>query len=909
MIRRFSSRTERLDRSFLAEHLQGARAYRRIAGYFTSSLFEVAGEWLQAIPEVRIVCNGELSPEDLQVAKVREMRLLSRWNEKAVEADALLNRERYRQLYEFLSAHGPAIRVAPNSICGFLHGKVGIIERADGRKVGFIGSMNETRQGWQEHYEILWEDDSSEGVAWIEAEFEHLWQAAKPLPEAVIQEVGRRARRMEIPLNDGLTLEEIAPAALAESPMYREGLSLQPWQQGFIVECLNHYREYSAVRLLLADEVGLGKTLSLGTASVALCLLAAQERKRQKPAVILAPATLIEQWQTEMMDKLGVPCGRWESRSKVWLDPDARPVSPKGAEQIGRCPFRIGIISTGLLSQPTQEREFLGNLAFELLVLDEAHKARTRHELDKDSSAPNELLKFMQGAAGRSRHVLLGTATPIQARAEDLWDLMGVLHQGEGRFVLGDDFGLWHRPARVLPILTGQERVTDEELGWALLRSPLPLVSSSEEGAFRRLIHGIRSELALSAQRYGVQGSVVNLPRELREDLEDALHGEREGASFFQRHNPIVRHTVLRKRSTLEEKGLLPRIGVNIHPDRHLSRDPSGFSALFTGQALRTDEAFDRAYGAAEDFSQVLGQHNQGRGFMKNLLRQRICSSCTAGLATAERMLAGRAEHEIQEEQEYDLGVQTEAERCALQRLAAPLQRMIEDPKLKAIRHYLLAENWLEHGCIIFSQYYDTAAWVAEKLADSLPQERIGLYAGADKSRLYHGKETVQMERESLKRLVAEREVRLMIATDAACEGLNLQTLGTLINVDLPWNPTRLEQRLGRIKRWGQIRENVDMLNLVYQGTIDEIVYERLSERMRDRYDLFGALPDTIKDEWIENIAQLGKEMDRYIEARRQATGFDIRYNTTLEPGANNWRNCAKVFARRDLDSLMGQGW
>ena len=63
------------------------------------------------------------------------------------------------------------------------------------------------------------------------------------------------------------------------------------------------------------------------------------------------------------------------------------------------------------------------------------------------------------------------------------------------------------------------------------------------------------------------------------------------------------------------------------------------------------------------------------------------------------------------------------------------------------------------------------------------------------------------------------REVTLVVATDAACEGLNLQALGTLINVDLPWNPSRLEQRLGRIKRFGQARKEVDMLNLVYQDT------------------------------------------------------------------------------------------
>jgi hypothetical protein len=146
-IRRLSSRTDRLDRSFLAEHLRGARSYRRIAGYFTSSLFEIAHEWLEEIAEVRIVCNVDLSPEDLKVARLREMRLLGRWNERSIKAGSLMNRERYQRLDAFLAQRGPVIRVAPDTVCGFVHGKAGVIERADGRKIGFIGSMNETRQG------------------------------------------------------------------------------------------------------------------------------------------------------------------------------------------------------------------------------------------------------------------------------------------------------------------------------------------------------------------------------------------------------------------------------------------------------------------------------------------------------------------------------------------------------------------------------------------------------------------------------------------------------------------------------------------------------------------------------------------------------------------------------------------
>ena len=63
-IRRFSSRTQRLDQSFLLAQLKGARSYQRIAGYFTSSLFEVADEWLDDIPDIRIVCNVDLHPDD-----------------------------------------------------------------------------------------------------------------------------------------------------------------------------------------------------------------------------------------------------------------------------------------------------------------------------------------------------------------------------------------------------------------------------------------------------------------------------------------------------------------------------------------------------------------------------------------------------------------------------------------------------------------------------------------------------------------------------------------------------------------------------------------------------------------------------------------------------------------------------
>ena len=908
-IRRFSSRTDQLGRSFLLQHLQGARSYKRIAGYFTSSLFEVANELLESIPEVKIVCNVDIHADDLKVAQLRESKIVGRWNDRALEAEALLNRDRYRRLDAFLAKHGQAVRVAPDSICGFLHGKAGVIELADSRKLGFIGSMNETSSGWQRNYEILWEDDSPEGVAWIENEFEFLWNAARPLPDAVIREVRRRGYRREVLFDDISDDEDLAPAALIESPLYREGLSLLPWQQGFITECIRHYHNHGIVRLLLADEVGLGKTLSLATAALALCLLSDKEHQSRKPIVIFAPATLCQQWQTELIDKLGILCARWETQRKVWLDVDERAISPAGHEQIAKCPLRIGIVSTGLMIRDSLEKQHLLGLQYGLLILDEAHKARTRQGFGRDAGTPNELLAFMRKMAARADHVLLGTATPIQTRSEDLWDLMGILHQGKGHFVLGNDFAKWHRPQQALPILSGEQAVTEPSFAWELLRSPLPLVDSTQEPRARRLYSAIRQDLGLTNGEWETSKPFTKLSKDTREVLEDDLNREISGATFFQRENPFVRHIVLRKRTSLEDARLLKKVGVDVHPERNLARELQLFNALFEAKALRTSEDFREAYREARLFGRALAKRGKGGGFMKNLMEQRICSSIQAGLNTARTLLEGRTLHVEEDDREVELTVESDEESQVLGRLIARLERIDQDPKLNAILHYLQGEKWLDFGIIIFSQYFDTAKWVADALAAGYPNEAIGLYAGAGRSRLYQKGDSVHTERETLKKMVAEHAIRIMVATDAACEGLNLQTLGALINIDLPWNPTKLEQRIGRIKRFGQVREKVDMLNLVNEQTVDEKVHERLSERMRDRYNLFGSLPDTIKDEWIEDIETLGQKMDEYIDSQKKATGFDLRYTTTMEPTEKDWRDCSEVLSRRDFAELMSAGW
>ena len=921
-IHRYSSRTTDLRETVLREHLARAVRYHRIAGYFTSSLFELAGEDLAGIADVRIVCNSDVTAEDLVVARSNrvsrpgEAALLGRLHSHA-GMDALLHRERYQRLHAFLEAHPDGIRVAPDELCGFVHGKAGVVERDDGGRLAFIGSMNETRAGWKSHYELLWSDTSDEGVDWVQSEFDWLWARSVPLPQVVLKEIKRRTHRVEVDLNDINEPQDVAPAALVESPLYREGFSLSPWQRAFVAEAMKHLAWFGAVRLLVADEVGLGKTLSLATAMLALTLKGEQERetngssRRPKPVVIFAPATLTPQWQTELLDKLGLPTARWDNRNKAWVDPQENAISPRGADQIARCPLRVGIISTGLITQPTLERDHLSQMSFETLVLDESHKARERRGIGNQANEKNRLLAFMLSAAGRSRHVLLGTATPMQTEVDDLWDQLQILHSGAGRFVLGHDFSPWHTPEQTKPLLTGEDACRDLERAWKHLKSPLPPMDSSQEPGFRRVISALRQELGVPEAAYETNGTLADLPDDVREDLEDLVQSNVQGATFFQRHNPIVRHVVLRKRSILEDQGLLDRVDVTLHPDINAARSPAGYHRLFEGNALRTSDAFDEAYTAAGEFGKAYGKRVKGAGFMTNLLRQRICSSAYAAYNTATQILRGQSVADELSDQEGEPTEEiTPQEREALERLIGAVDSIQgQDPKIQAVRHYLVDERWVEHGVIVFSQYYDTAHWVAEEIARMFPTEPIGIYAGAGKSRLLRGEEANAAEREDLKAQVQERQLRIMVATDAACEGLNLQKLGTLINIDLPWNPVKLEQRIGRIKRFGQTRPAVDMLNLVYQGTVDETIYDRLSERMQERFEVFGSLPDTIDDEWIEDAERLAEELDKRINAQREVNGFDLRYNQTLAVDDDAWRDCARVLSQQQVGALMRQGW
>ncbi len=118
------------------------------------------------------------------------------------------------------------------------------------------------------------------------------------------------------------------------------------------------------------------------------------------------------------------------------MDDHGHTIKTRGPEDIARGPCRIAIVSTGLIFHDSDEQRYLLQRRFGTVVLDEAHRARRRGALGETRGEPNNLLAFMLRIGPRTKHLLLGTATPIQTEAAELWDLMRILNAGAD-FVLG----------------------------------------------------------------------------------------------------------------------------------------------------------------------------------------------------------------------------------------------------------------------------------------------------------------------------------------------------------------------------------------------------------------------------------------------------------------------------------------
>jgi len=534
-------------------------------------------------------------------------------------------------------------------------------------------------------------------------------------------------------------------------------------------------------RLLIADEVGVGKTIEAG-----LILKELQARRELKSVLVICPKPLVAErkWMEELkrfdeqfthIDGESLRyCIEETHRDGAWPQQYARSIVP----------FSL-FDEALLLGKQGKGRRVRGLLdldpppAFDLVIVDEAHHIR-----NTDTWAYRTARYFCDNAEA----VVLLSATPIQLGDNDLFNLLQLVRPD----LLPSRQDFDHMAEPNPHINAAIEVVRNAGPGWmAIARKHLALALRTSWGAS-----------VLSADPR-VQPLLDSLDQqELRPEDRLGVVRELEGLYTFA---PIINRT--RRRD----------IG------NFTMRKPETVSVDFTSE----QEELHR--GVLELVRRILAHRHGDRnlGFMMTTIRRQV-ASCVFGLAPyLEAILSGQiSKLELSESgSDDDMQAMTEAfaefraDVDALVRSAKSLSA--DDPKfaafVKVVRDkQVLANNKL----LVFSTFRHTLSYLVEKLqAEGI---RIGLIHG----------DIPEEERRELRNRFSRpkddpRALDLLLSSEVGCEGLDYQFCDGIVNYDLPWNPMRVEQRIGRIDRYGQRSETVAIFNFVTPGTVDAEIYER----------------------------------------------------------------------------------
>lgn len=913
---RYSSKRDDIFSSLLNSKLPNAISYDRIAGYFSSSLLEIAGEAIEKMQgKIRIICNSQLEVNDVKTAQMAANSIKNEWCKNKPEK--LPCRDRFGRLYALLVSGKVEIKVLPNERFGLIHGKAGVITMQDGSKTSFLGSINESRNAWKNNYELVWEDDTPESVEWVQDEFDTLWndQYAVPLQKVqyVINDIQRILNRQEITCEQWK--QNPNPAnAVVESSVFRKGFGLWEHQKYFVNKVFyDHLQPYGA-RYVLADQVGLGKTVQLALSAELMCLYG------DNPVLIIVPKTLVEQWQDELSTLLEMPSAIWNG--KKWIDE----MGNEYLNDITKCPRRIGIVSQGIISNNSSAcneiKEKLLSNYYEGVICDESHRARRRNlgeKKERKSPEMNNLYKFLYAISSKTKSMLLATATPVQMYTIEAFDLLNILSNGN-ESVLGNINSKWRNRNTVsqgLRLITGEETLSTEYMSecWEWIRNPLPTRDENP------IFDIIRNNIDISDDKFVVKGSFLDLSRMIQNKLTTLVDND-----FFVRYNPYIRHIVRRERQSLEEK-TNPATGLPyLQPIKVNLCGEDDDSVVLQGY-------LKDAYDYADEFCDELQKRSHSGGFIKTLLLRRIGSSVIAGYSTGIKMLKEwGAEFENNEDEDDDeeninspekseLKDLTPYEYGILKKYVKSLEIALQsnekiDPKYDKVINILSngithdgkkTKPWRDIGCIIFTQYFLTADWVAKNISLTFTDIKIGLYAGGDKSCIYENGIASKHSRDALKQMVKNKELKIIVGTDAASEGLNLQTLGTLINLDLPWNPTKLEQRKGRIQRIGQVNSEIFVYNLKYKDSVEDRVHSLLSDRLQNIFKMFGQVPDVLSDVWVQVALNDEEKAKKVIDNVPKKHPFNVKYNDDVK--VIDWETCSTVLNDIKTLKIMLRGW
>jgi hypothetical protein len=553
--------------------------------------------------------------------------------------------------------------------------------------------------------------------------------------------------------------------------------------------------------LLIADEVGLGKTIEAGLIWTEL-----RARLDARRLLVVCPAMLREKWKIELYRRFGVEAAIVDAtRLRKELAREKNDV-PQGRGLI--CSIQ-GIRPSG--NDPHHDERARPNARYELTqflqersddvpmidltIIDEAHYMRNP---GTSSARLGQMLRDV------SESIVLLSATPINLRDDDLFHLL--------KLVDPESFSSINDFPRVLEANRPLQEARDLSLNPE--SSPEEIVSKLAEARSFDLLSNSRQLQGL------VNGGVTH-------ELLDTEAGRVRLANSIERIN-LLRHSVNRTRK------------VEV-VENTVIRDPY---TEFVQLTFAEQNFYDAVTNAIREYA-------VGRNIVAGFLLaapQRQVSSCMFAAAKAWQKRACEDQTGAQwvEEMIYeDFGEEPDIldiEEASAPLIAHLIDRVLPQVDLAELRNNdskyqrfrdnvkdYLKDNPKEK-IVLFSFFRGTLDYLAERLSED------GIHSQVLKGGMTESKQEI------IDRFRESKTTRLLLSSEVASEGVDLQFCRLIVNYDLPWNPMKIEQRIGRLDRIGQHADKIKIWNLCYEGTIDNRIYHRLLERLNIFVRALGGL-------------------------------------------------------------------
>ena len=545
---------------------------------------------------------------------------------------------------------------------------------------------------------------------------------------------------------------------------------------------------------ILADEVGLGKTIEAGI------VLSQKWAERKRKILIILPSSLRKQWHQELLEKFYLTSQIIESRTFNQLLKEGK-LNPFDSEEIVICSYHFA----------RNKAEYIRAIQWDLVVIDEAHRLRNVYKRG------NKIARELKQALEHAPKLLL-TATPLQNSLLELYGLVSIIDE----HVFGDMRSFRNQYAR----LTSGDTFDD-------LKRRLKLVC--KRTLRRQVLEYIRY-----TERMAYTQEFIPTPEEeiLYEMVSEYLR--RPNLQALPASQRTLMTLVLRKllaSSTFAIAGALAALAAKL--ERRLKEDD---------RLTQVELEFEEDFEALDELTDELESNDEESLFVPLTPEEREAIQQEIDELNAFFELAMQITQNAKGQaliQALDVGFKMAAELGAAKKAIYFTESRRTQNNLL---NHLTENSYTEHEVVLFNGS-NSAARSREIYANWKAR-----FEGTEK---LTGSRTADT-RAALVDYFSET-AKIMIATEAAAEGINLQFCSLVVNYDLPWNPQRIEQRIGRCHRYGQKYDVVVINFLNKNNAADQRVYELLSEKFQLFSGVFGA-----SDEVLGNI-ESGVDFERRI--------------------------------------------